>query len=413
MCPPTGEQHQAGRAQSAPEEHAEPFPWHLGACDAHCHVTDTMASVASIGGMQARVLTVMATRSEDQDLVSSVAAQHRIRSRDDLAAAPVDTADKLIPGFGWHPWFSHQFYNDTSGKTTYDSFSTSPGQEKTKHYIEVLTPAPDADFIASLPEPKPLSAFITETRNRLEGNPVALIGEIGVDKAFRLPQGWGENEGPGRDEMVTPGGREGRLLSPYHVKMPHQVQILQAQLRLAGELGRAVSVHGVQAHGVLFDTLASLWKGHEKEVISRRKQRLVAVGAEDFSSSDEESDDDFQGGAGRKQSKPFPPRVCLHSFSGPAQMLKQYLNPAIPARIYFSFSMVVNLSSTGLESRFVDVIQACPDDRILVESDLHTAGREMDRVLEAMYRKICSIKGWSLSEGLQRIRKNYEEFIFG
>ncbi|KAK0619902.1 hypothetical protein B0T14DRAFT_219124 [Immersiella caudata] len=419
MCSPTGEKTQNCKGEDAiNEQQAEPFPWRLGAMDAHCHVTDTMPSVARIANMKARVLTIMATRSQDQALVSSVAARQTIRSRADIDATPVESSDKIVPSFGWHPWFSHQFYNDTAGKPTFDSSAENVAEEKARHYAEVLTPAPSADFIASLPVPRPLSSFIAETRSRLDENPVALIGEIGIDKAFRLPQEWSQGEEPERDQNLTPGGREGRLLSPYHVKVPHQVQILEAQLRLAGELGRAVSVHGVQAHGVLFDALASLWKGHEKEVISRRKQRLVAEGAEDFSSSDEDSDDGFprkQDRANNKpyKPKPFPPRVCLHSFSGPPQMMKQYLSPAIPVRIYFSFSMVVNLSSAGLESKFVDVIKACPDDLLLVESDLHTAGDEMDQVLEKMYRKVCGIKGWALTEGLQRIRKNYEDFIFG
>ncbi|KAK0643465.1 TatD family [Cercophora newfieldiana] len=417
MCSPTGEKSQS-REHAAEEQHAEPFPWHLGAVDAHCHVTDTIASVASIADMKTRVLTIMATRSQDQDLVSSVAAQQKIQSRAELCESPVESSDKIVPAFGWHPWFSHQFYNDTPGKSTYDASSNNLEEEKSKHYTGVLSPKPSPDFIAALPTPKPLSTFITETRSRLAANAVALIGEIGLDKAFRLPQEWNQGEEPERDQSITPGGREGRLLSPYHVKMSHQVQILEAQLRLAGDLGRAVSVHGVQAHGVLFDTLASLWKGHEKEVISRRKQRLVAEGAEDFSSSDDESDDGFQRKRDQGIKKPykpksFPPRVCLHSFSGPPQILKQYLNPAIPIRIYFSFSMVVNLSSPGLETKFVDVIKACPDDLLLVESDLHTAGEEMDQLLEQMYRKVCSIKKWTLDEGLQKIRKNYEDFIFG
>lgn len=394
----------------------EAFPWHLGAYDAHCHPTDTMASISSIGGMKARALTVMATRAEDQALVLSVAAQQGVRNRNDLTESSPEVPRKVIPAFGWHPWFSHHFYDDSVKGPSYDA-SKDAKEEKVRHYNNVLTHSPDQEFIDSLPTPRPLSDFITETRNRLVENPVALIGEIGLDKGFRLPMGW--NQGGEREEGLTPGGREGRMLSPHHVKMPHQVQVLKAQLALAGELGRAVSVHGVQAHGVLFDAFSSLWKGHEKEVISRRQQRLVAKGAEDFSSSEDEYDDD-EGGENNKRSnakpyqpKPFPPRVCLHSFSGSSQMVRQYLNPAIPSQIYFSFSMVVNLSSEGLESKFDEVIKACPDDRILVESDIHTAGDEMDQLLEKIYRKVCREKGWGLEEGVRRIQKNYTEFIFG
>ncbi|KAK4038229.1 Cut9-interacting protein scn1 [Parachaetomium inaequale] len=415
------------------DSRANDFPWHIGVCDAHCHPTDTMSSVASISSMRARALTIMSTRSQDQDLVASVAAKSSIRDRSALASpATQDTPDKIIPAFGWHPWFSHQLYDDTeaSSSTTYDP---ADQQQKTIHYTAVLSPAPDAAFVASLPDPLPLSTFLAATRQRVldaAGGGTALIGEVGLDKAFRLPWPWNTAEHshshstPGQQQqqqqqqrddsspLLTPGGREGRTLSPHHVRMPHQVAVLKAQLRLAGELGVAASVHGVQAHGVLFDALAGLWKGHEREVVSRRKQKMVAKGAEDFSESEKEEEGSAAAGK-RYKPKPFPPRVCLHSFSGSPQTVQQYLNPAIPVDVFFSFSTVINLSTAGGESRFPDVVRACPDDRLLVESDLHCAGEEMDRVLEDICRRVCEIKGWALEEGLARIRRNYEAFIFG
>lgn len=423
MCGPSDD----GAAQAALHEDNGPrddsFPWRIGVCDAHCHPTDTISSIADISGMRARVLTVMATRSQDQDLVASVAAQHSIKDRAALAGPPAaQNPGKVVPAFGWHPWFSYQLYDDTAGagpeSSTYDPAAPDAAAQKQRHYGAVLSPSPDPDFIAALPDPLPLSAFLAETRRRvLDAAPAALIGEVGLDKAFRLPWPWNEEAHSGRDESLTPGGREGRTLSPHRVDTAHQVRILKAQLRLAGELGVAVSVHGVQGHGVLFDAMASLWKGHEKEVVSRRKQKLVAEGAEDFSSSSGDEDDEAgveNTAAGRRyRPKPFPPRVCLHSFSGAPQMVRQYLNPAIPTRVFFSFSTVINLSTAGGGSKFPDVVRACPDDRLLVESDLHKAGDEMDRVLEDMYRKVCDIKGWTLEQGVERIRKNYEEFIFG
>lgn len=395
----------------------EAFPWDVGAFDAHCHPTDTMSSITSIASMRAHILTIMATRSEDQDLVDSVAKSHGIRTRAALASA--DPADgRVVPSFGWHPWFSYQLYDDTLPKNdaTYDSSSGDTASQKARHYAAVLTPEPESSFIASYPDPQPLSNFLEATRSRLQAHPLALVGEVGMDRAFRLPNAWLPEEHSARDEGLTPGGREGRHLSRHRVKIEHQAAVLKAQLRLAGELGRAASVHGVQAPGLLFDLLQSLWRGHERKVTPRRLRRMVAPGAEDFSDSSEDEDEaggHGAGGGGGASAKPFPPRICLHSFSGPVELMQQYLSQKIPVRFFFSFSAVINLSTAGLERKFPEVVRACPDDQLLIESDLHCAGEEMDHAIERMYRKVCEIKGWTLQEGIEKIRRNYEEFIFG
>ncbi|KAI2780811.1 Cut9-interacting protein scn1 [Daldinia loculata] len=401
---------------------SEPFPWDVGVFDAHCHPTDTMTSIASIPDMKARALTVMSTRSQDQDLVANVASKHGVKDSDSFVLSS-STEDRLVPCFGWHPWFSYQFYDDLSASLTYDG--TPSG--KISHYDKVLTPSPsskDVSFSEGLPEPQPLSEFLRETKSRLEQHPLALVGEIGLDKAFRLPQSLTSTHEFQRDAGLTPGGREGRTLSPYRVQITHQAAILEAQLRLAGEMGRAVSVHGVQAHGVVYDTISKLWKGHERPVTSRRERKQVAEGAEDFSSSSSDEDEDYATFINRRKEraakqgrikqgpKPYPPRICMHSFSGPVDVVRQYLHPSVPAKVFFSFSIVINWS-TGGGDKAEEAIRAVPDDRILVESDLHTAGEQMDQYLEQVCRKICKVKGWELREGLEKLGRNWKEFVFG
>ncbi|GAM86276.1 hypothetical protein ANO11243_042880 [Dothideomycetidae sp. 11243] len=363
------------------EHDKTPFPWHLGVFDAHCHPTDTLSSLSDIPSMKARVLTVMATRAQDQDLVTQAA--------DDLAK--VDYLQHfhrcgIVPSFGWHPWFSHQLYDE---KQYDNAIALSPSQ-KTHHYQSVLTPPPSEAFISSLPAPRRLSSYLSSARQSLIAHPHALLGEIGLDRGFRLPEPWDPSSQSERDEGLTPGGREGRRLSPHRVTIEHQRLVLQAQLRLAGELQRAVSVHGVQAHGLLHDALEESWGGP----VAKQKRKAFAG-------------EDGKGG----EKLPFPPRVCLHSYSGPPDTVKQYLRPGVPVEIFFSFSIAINFQPPT--ARVEDAIRAVPDDRVLVESDLHTAGERMDAMLEDIVRKICELKEWGLEDGVQRLRDNWKRFVLG
>jgi Tat protein secretion system quality control protein TatD with DNase activity len=294
------------------------------------------------------------------------------------------------------------------------------GDAKLAHYQSVLQPSreslsdEDRQTFLSLPDPTPFFAFLAQTRQHLEHYPYALIGEIGLDRSFRIPEAWTDNQDlwAKRNHSLTVGGREGRRLTPFRCSPAHQKKIFKAQLQLAAEMRRGVSVHGVQAHGLVFETLQELWRGHEKEVLSKRERKKRGqdhdhASVEDDVSHPQQTDD---------APKPYPPRICLHSYSGNASNFKQYLNPAIPAQIFASFSTAINLSDAMDEetpAAFEDVVKTVPDHMVLVESDLHTAGEEMDRRMEDIVKRICKVKGWGLEEGVKQLGKNWRAFAFG
>ncbi|KAL5612035.1 hypothetical protein BROUX41_000403 [Berkeleyomyces rouxiae] len=403
-----------GPAADPPRPAASSLPAATGPLyDAHCHPTDNMHHASCIASMRISRLIAMSTRIQDQPLVAALA----------------QSSPKVVPAFGWHPWFAHLLYDDSPTTNVVGAPPHRPDL-KTAHYAAVLdmhTPLSPADaaFIARLPAPHSLSTFLADTRVRLLAHPTALVGEIGLDRAFRLPEHPAPFAAPppAPAPAATPGTRAGRRLSPYRVSLAHQRSVLAMQVALAAELNRPISVHGVQAHGVLYEVLADTWRGHEREVANRKRRRLLARGmsAEEAESSADEGDDDGPRakGAVTPAAKPFPPRICLHSFSGPKDVAQQYLHPKIPCAVYFSFSSAVNLlggsltkaKSGSARQKLEAVLSVVPDDRILAESDLDTPGDRMDAVLADIYATICEIKGWEPEAGVAQIARNFEAFV--
>lgn len=188
--------------------------------------------------------------------------------------------------------------------------------------------------------------------------------------------------------------------------MDHQKSILKAQLQLAGKLHRPVSVHSVQAHGVVFELLQELWAGYEKPSKRQQKRRVSVSGAHAAEMEDEQDQLD------NPNPLPYPPRICMHSYSGPPDPLRQFLHSSVPAEVYFSFSDLINFSNTS-SAKAIEVIKAVPESRILIESDFHCAGERMDGLLMEIVQKVCEIKGWSRKEGAKQLWNNWERFVYG
>lgn len=149
-------------------------------------------------------------------------------------------------------------------------------------------------MLPSLPTPTPLRHILAELRNNLERHPQALLGEVGIDKSFKLPSspaGYtrdpairGPNGGPpqeGGDSHAL--GLRGRGLTSLATPLSHQLAILTAQVEVAIELRRNVSFHSVRAGGATiewFNEMAAKFPSSKAPLRSKRQmKRAEHVGA--------------------------------------------------------------------------------------------------------------------------------------
>ena len=74
-----------------------------------------------------------------------------------------------------------------------------------------------------------------------------MVGEVGVDRVFRVPI----------DFFASP-----RVLTSFTIPLSHQIAVLRAQMELAVELGRNVSIHSVKAQQATIELLGAMKQKH-------------------------------------------------------------------------------------------------------------------------------------------------------
>lgn len=134
---------------------------------------------------------------------------------------------------GFHPWYSHTLSLE------------DPAPDKRAHYTALFGEG-DAETCAlydALPAPRPLRDALAEVEAHLEEFPDALLGEVGLDRSFRLPD---------------PRAAAPRKLTRLQTPIAHQRTVLRAQVDLACKLRRSVSMHSVRAAGHTTEFLAEM-----------------------------------------------------------------------------------------------------------------------------------------------------------
>jgi Tat protein secretion system quality control protein TatD with DNase activity len=124
---------------------------------------------------------------------------------------------------------------------------------KEDHYKSLFSPSNDdearilEDLMNILPEPLILGDIVQEVRRNLEAFPQSFLGEVGLDRSYRVAY----------DYFASP-----RKLTPFTVPIDHQLAILHAQIDVAVDLGRNVSLHSVKSQQATMDLLSQLRVKH-------------------------------------------------------------------------------------------------------------------------------------------------------
>jgi len=212
------------------------------------------------------------------------------------------------------------------------------------------------EFIDTLPPPTPFDRWYNQLESLLEKHSNSLLGEVGLDKTFRL-----------RDQGS-------KRLSQAQTTLQHQISILEKQFNLAAKYNRAVSLHCVQSTGAI----------------------------------DQLFDERFE------RQQPFPPRICFHSFGGSVDTIKALIKKTskkkerIPVDIYFSFSVLIN----DKIDRLPDLIRAVPEDRLLIETDHHSPNG-LDLYMAMIIKLVSEVKEWTEAMTVEKTRENFIKFVGG
>ncbi|KAI9287528.1 hypothetical protein BC943DRAFT_342107 [Umbelopsis sp. AD052] len=215
---------------------------------------------------------------------------------------------------------------------------------------------PSFDLIQHLPTPS--SDWLRTLRANLEQYPHAIVGEIGFDRSARL---------------LPAGAEHWHGVRPTEVRCTpeHQLEVVSSQFELARDLNRSVSLHCVQAHGMVLDLL--LRKANEW----------------------------------RKKDMKTPFRICLHSYGGSPGILPSLFDIKRPVKVYMSFSVAIN---GRLGNKLLQLIEKVPDDRLLIESDYNTP-TGIDDAMVDITKVVAKAKKWSIQQVVEITRRNWLEFI--
>ncbi|EGG08103.1 uncharacterized protein MELLADRAFT_62121 [Melampsora larici-populina 98AG31] len=326
-----------------------------GLVDVHCHPnlgyggTNPKKVIDEINRLQVNKICVMSSNLESQVIIEEIYKS---------------CSSKVKPAFGLHPWFSHQVCF-TADQLESDGFPL------------MLENGQDQSMIEShLPKPIDFNQFLNELKDRLVSIPDSMLGEVGLDKSFKVhipnatqSQATNQNQGINQNQGTDQNQKDEMNLIKSKVKIEHQIKVLEAQLELAISLGKPISLHGVKAIEEMI------------QVFNRLKRRHPV--------------------SNQIKINWHSPYISTGSLK---TLIKNY-----STFLYFSFS--IRLYKTELElKRLNELIALTPKDKIMIETDWESEPNLIDEKLIEILKVICKVKSWTFLEALRQLKSNWDDF---
>lgn len=271
--------------------------------DSHCHLSPAITWQT----LEERVLPRLAKSELELHIVGTNHVDFPMIERL-LATEGLKSATFSV---GIHPWWSHLYASDEEVENMIEA-GADASKIKDRHYRHVLEgtkQASEEEFQALmkvLPVPFSLSDWERRMNMVLTAYPQANVGELGLDKSFRVPT-CGHLAVQDADSRLT----------SYRVSVAHQLCVVRMQLDLAQRHRRWVSVHNVNCAGKLVELV-----------------------------------------------KDYPSVLwVLHSYSGSVDTCKQLVRGG---NVWIGVSHVINM---GNVKRLMELADTFPQ-RVLVETDL-------------------------------------------
>ncbi len=313
--------------------------------DSHLHLQRSTSSqyYDKIPSLLPDFLGIASTNPSDWNEVKALAKKFPLNGP--------SSSTKVIPCYGYHPWWVKEDLGlDITSSTSASSSTSSP------------------------PE------WINTLETILIENDMSVVGECGLDKItakneiklFKARKKEEEND----NDFVEVSTDKGESYQPsssiitWQDLYAKQKEVFRLQLKLAVRLNKPLVVHCVSAFGDLFDIL-----------IAEEK---------------------------------LPKAIYMHAYGGSVDFAQRLIKletnhkknntKSKKIKFYFGFSAAINQSK-----RLLSVIESIPHDRLLLESDLEETCR-VDECLQSMLHIMADVRGVSIEDIAETTYQNALNF---